>query len=232
MSHCDDVDALTPFTSGANCLTLDAWDAHASHGKFLTSAARNGLYVVPAFPLNSDKYPDLYSTAAQQYVLGDFDDFVRPLAAWTNVIAMIRLGDGLNANISQGGYAPLTAFTLFVPRLVAVRDLVLGRSPKVPFMVPMRSAATGVSASLAQIWSVNSAAIDYWGLDPSSDWRALNLIPAGNLSKLIVTLEMTNYDEQNKDTDELAQINGLKKQVRTLMHSSQSIFSAIKLTQT
>jgi hypothetical protein len=56
--------------------------------------------------------------------------------------------------------------------------------------------------------------VDYWGLDASTDWRALNLVLDGSLQKLIVTMEMTNYDDGEADTDELTQSNVLKKQVR------------------
>ncbi len=56
--------------------------------------------------------------------------------------------------------------------------------------------------------------MDYWGLDASTDWRALNLVPDGSLQKLVVTMEMTNYDDGEADTDALTQSNVLKKQVR------------------
>lgn len=63
-----------------------------------------------------------------------------------------------------------------------------------------------------QIASANAVTVDYWGLDATTDWRALNTFTA-NVSKLFITLEMTNFDEQDDKDDEFRQVVVLRKQV-------------------
>jgi len=64
-----------------------------------------------------------------------------------------------------------------------------------------------VPVAIAQIWSLGSVpSIAYWHLDASTDWSFLSTIKSGNLSKLFVTVEMSDYNFQTQNTNDEAQV--------------------------